>query len=107
MRIAEIYFNGILAGVLTELSATEYTFRYDDEYLINSLLPAISLTFPKTNQLYRSRSLFPFFLHMLSEGAIEKLSQDFLKIDENDHFGILLATAEYDTGGAITVKKVE
>ncbi len=106
MRIAEIYFNGILAGVLTEFSATEYTFRYYDDYLLNSSLPAISLTFPKTNQLYRSRSLFPFFFNMLSEGSNRKTQSRLLKIDENDHFGILLATAEYDTGGAITVKRL-
>jgi serine/threonine-protein kinase HipA len=29
-----------------------------------------------------------------------------LRIDEKDHFGILLATAQYDTVGAITVKPV-
>ena len=27
-----------------------------------------------------------------------------LKIDEQDHFGLLLATAAYDTIGAVTVK---
>jgi len=27
-----------------------------------------------------------------------------LKIDKNDHFGLLMATAQYNTIGAITVK---
>ncbi len=29
-----------------------------------------------------------------------------LHIDENDDFGILLATAQYDTIGAVTVKPI-
>jgi HipA-like protein len=30
-----------------------------------------------------------------------------LKIDEEDHFGLLAATAQYDTIGAITVKPMD
>jgi serine/threonine-protein kinase HipA len=41
---------------------------------------------------------------MLSEGVNRKLQSVQLKIDEDDHFGLLLATAQYDTIGAITVK---
>ncbi|MEE1119243.1 MAG: phosphatidylinositol kinase, partial [Bacteroidales bacterium] len=29
-----------------------------------------------------------------------------LKIDENDSFGLLLATAKYDTIGAITIQEL-
>jgi serine/threonine-protein kinase HipA len=43
---------------------------------------------------------------MLSEGANKALQCTTLKIDENDAFGLLLATAEHDTIGAITVKKL-
>jgi HipA-like protein len=44
---------------------------------------------------------------MLSEGANKKLQCRQLKIDENDYFGLLLATATHDTIGAVTVKPVE
>jgi serine/threonine-protein kinase HipA len=44
---------------------------------------------------------------MLSEGINRKLQNFYLKIDENDDFGLLLATAQNDTIGAISVKKVE
>lgn len=69
-------------------------------------MPAISLTLPKSSQEHRSRHLFPFFFNMLSEGS-NRLSQSrLLRIDEKDHFGILLATPQHDTVGAITVKPV-
>lgn len=43
---------------------------------------------------------------MLSEGDNRKLQSRMLHIDEDDDFGILLATAQYDTIGAVTVKPV-
>jgi serine/threonine-protein kinase HipA len=43
---------------------------------------------------------------MLSEGVNRKLQSRTLKIDETDDFGLLAATARYDTIGAITVKPV-
>jgi serine/threonine-protein kinase HipA len=41
---------------------------------------------------------------MLSEGVNRKLQCRTLKIDEADDFGLLEATAQYDTIGAVTVK---
>ena len=43
---------------------------------------------------------------MLSEGANKALQCTTLKIDENDAFGLLIATATNDTIGAITVEKL-
>jgi len=51
-----------------------------------------------------SEILFPFFYNMLSEGVNRKLQSMLLKIDENDHFGLLAKTSEYDTIGAVTLK---
>ena len=104
MRKAEVYRNEILAGTLTEESRTSYLFRYDDNYFYDSNCPAISLTLPKSQQQYNSEYLFPFFYNMLSEGVNKKLQSIQLKIDEEDSFGFLIATAQYDTIGAITVK---
>lgn len=105
MISAEVYCNGEFAGMLTEEKpGMNYTFRYDDKYFLNPEKPAVSLTLPKTKQEYRSGHLFPFFFNMLSEGANRNAQSRMLKIDEKDHFGILLATAQYDTIGAITVK---
>lgn len=106
MRSVEIYRNGILAGILTEENRKSYVFRYDNDYLKDTNTPAISLTIPKTQQEYRSEFLFPFFYNMLSEGVNRKLQCTQLKIDEEDSFGLLMATAQYDTVGSITVKSI-
>ena len=107
MRRAEVYRNGRLAGNLTRHNTWSYEFRYDDDWLADDTLPAISLTLPKTQQTYTTDHLFPFFFNMLSEGANKKLQCRQLKIDETDYFGLLLATAEVDTIGAVTIKPVE
>ena len=104
MRKIEVYRNGILAGFLTEEDRKNYVFRYEDNYFTDSTKPAISLTLPKTQQEYKSEFLFPFFYNMLSEGVNRKLQSTQLKIDEEDNFGLLTATAQYDTIGAITIK---
>jgi HipA-like protein len=106
MRAMEIYRNGILAGTLTEENRRRYVFRYDDNYFNNANEPGISLTLPKTQKEYSSEFLFPFFFNMLSEGVNRKLQSTQLRIDENDNFGLLAATAQYDTIGAITVKPI-
>ena len=107
MRALEIYRNGILAGTLTEENRKSYVFRYDSNYLNDINTPAISLTITKKQQEYRSEFLFPFFFNMLSEGVNRKLQSTQLKIDEEDSFGLLMATAQYDTIGAITVKPIQ
>lgn len=106
MRQAEIYSNGVLAGVLTETDQGQYRFRYDDTFLGDEWQTAISLSFPKSGREFVSDTLFPFFYNMLAEGANKAYQCRTLKIDENDAFGLLLATAHTDTIGAITVKKI-
>ena len=107
MRKAEIYRNGILAGVLTETDNGTYVFTYYALYFNDNTKPGISLTLPKKQLEYTSEHLFPFFYNMLSEGTNRAVQSKQLKIDENDFFGLLLATAQFDTIGAVTVKQVK
>lgn len=107
MRAVEVYRNGTLAGTLTEESRNHFVFTYDDSYYSDERNPAISLTMPKTQKEYTSEFLFPFFFNMLSEGVNRKLQSTQLRIDEADNFGLLMATAQYDTIGAVTVKPIE
>lgn len=107
MRQAAVYRNGLLAGILSEENPQRYVFRYEDAYFMDSSKVALSLTLPKTQQEYHSPYLFPFFFNMLSEGVNRKLQSTQLRIDENDHFGLLLATAQFDTVGAVTVKSLK
>ncbi|MBN2730192.1 MAG: HipA N-terminal domain-containing protein [Bacteroidales bacterium] len=106
MRAVNVYYNKIHAGVLIENDSKNYIFAYNDDYFADSQKPAISLTLPKTRQMYIGSFLFPFFFNMLSEGVNKKLQSRQLKIDENDSFGLLMHTAENDTIGAVTVKKL-
>lgn len=105
-RKAEIFNNGVLSGTLEKNDKHQYVFRYDDSYFSNTDRLAISLSLPKTQQEYRSHLLFPFFYGLLSEGFNKQTQCRLLRIDENDHFSLLLATAQSDTIGSITVKEV-
>ena len=107
MRRAFVYRNNELTGTLTEENRKSYLFRYDDDWFNDERRPAISLTLPKTQIEFRNPFLFPFFFNMLSEGVNRQLQSRQLKIDEADNFGLLLATAGWDTIGAVTVRPIE
>jgi serine/threonine-protein kinase HipA len=101
---AGVYNNGILAGILEKQLDGTYSFEYDEKYLINDKNPSISLTLPRSIIMHQSEKLFAFFFGLLSEGVNKNIQCRLLKIDENDHFGRLLLTAQEDNIGSITVK---
>lgn len=104
MRRAKVYMRNHLAGILTETDSKTYIFRYDDNYFNNDTMPPIALTINKSKQEHRSNKLFSFFENMLSEGSNRELQIRLFKLNENDSFGLLLATAQFDTPGAVTIK---
>ena len=106
MRQCEVYVHGSKAGILMEDNNREYVFVYDKSYLSEEKNPPVSLTLPLREEPYHSSYLFPFFFNMLSEGENRKLQSQLLHVDAEDDFGILLATAHYDTIGAVTIKPV-
>jgi HipA-like protein len=99
-----VYNNGELAGYLQKDSGGQYSFEYEELYFTDPQKKAISLTLPKSQRVHLSKELFAFFFGLLSEGVNKDIQCRALKIDENDHFRRLLATAGEDTIGAITVK---
>ena len=101
---ATVFLNDENVGSLSKEKGM-YFFNYTDSYFNNSTKKAISLSLPKTNQHFQSPILFPFFYNMLSEGANRHLQCRLLKIDENDYFSLLLATANEQTIGAISIKE--
>lgn len=105
-RKAQVYNNGVLAGILEKTDREQYIFHYDDDYFVNPASTPICLSMPKTQQEYRSPFMFPFFYGLLSEGVNRQTQCRLLRIDEKDHFSLLLATAQSDTIGSITVKEV-
>lgn len=105
MRAAQVLYDGRLAGVLSK-AAGRYYFVYDRDYLGTTNRRPVSLTLPLRNEAYESDILFPAFVNMLSEGANKSMQSRMLKIDENDFFSLLLATAASDSIGPITIKEI-
>ncbi|HPO55857.1 MAG: phosphatidylinositol kinase [Ignavibacteriales bacterium] len=101
---AEVYFNNLHAGTLSKRDGYYY-FQYSPEYLSAQDTPPISTSFPKQEEEFKSKILFPFFFGLLSEGANKEIECSTLKIDENDHFVRLLETLINDSIGGITVRR--
>jgi serine/threonine-protein kinase HipA len=104
-RSAQVFYNGKFAGILSKTGA-KYTFQYDRDYLLASGSRPISITLPLTEEPYQSELLFPAFINRLSEGANKQLQCRLLKIDENDYYSLLLATAADDGIGPVTIKEI-
>jgi HipA-like protein len=103
-RSANVLYNGELAGILSKRGSL-YNFIYDQKYLQNAKARPISITLPLRKKAYESENLFPVFINMLSEGANKRMQCRLLKIDENDYFSLLLATAKSDSIGPITIEE--
>jgi HipA-like protein len=107
MRLANVLFKGEEAGVLKQYDNGAFSFRYNDNWIVDDSKAAISLTLPKSQQEYTAPYLFPFFFNMLPEGSNKQAVCQTMRIDEDDYFGLLLTTAKYDTIGAVRIIKVE
>ncbi len=105
MRRGTVYFRDRVAGELVEDAG--YTLTYDRDYLLDPSAPSISAVLPKRQEPYHSRDLFPFFSGLLAEGENKDLQCRYLKLDEDDDFGRLLATSQNDCIGAFYVKETE
>ena len=102
MRKGIVYYRDRVAGVLVE-EENGYVFEYAKEYLVDDSMPSISLTLPKRAEPYRSEHLFAFFCGLLAEGVQKDIQCRYLKLDEDDDFGRLLATSRNDCIGAVYV----
>lgn len=107
MRQAKVLYKDQYAGLLSQLDDGSFRFEYKPDWLEDATKPPVSLTLPKKKEPFQSEFLFPFFYHMLPEGANKQVVCYNLRIDEHDHFGILLATSKVDTVGAVRLEKIE
>ncbi|WP_445716536.1 HipA N-terminal domain-containing protein [Flavobacterium sp.] len=105
MRQASIFYKEILAGILTETDDGEYTFKYDDNYIINHPLDCISLTMPVRSKIYTDKRLFPFFEGLIPEGWLLDIASKNWKINPNDRMGLLLACC-HNCIGAVSVQPI-
>lgn len=81
-----------------------YHFEYDSAFIEDVTLRPISVNMPKTQKIFHSRELFPYFKSILSEGENREQICRALRIDPSDDWSLLALTCQYDTIGAITVK---
>jgi serine/threonine-protein kinase HipA len=107
MRSARIIYKNEEAGILKQLDDGTFTFQYHKTWVEDDSKPAVSLTLPKVTEEYTSPHLFSFFYNMLPEGTNKQTVCFNLRIDETDYFGLLMATAENDTIGAVRVVKID
>lgn len=105
MRSARVFYNGQLAGILSK-SGGRYQFTYHSDYLHTRGSKPVSLTMPLRAAPYESDILFPAFTNRLSEGSNKAIQSKLLKIDENDYFSLLLATATNEITGPVTFKEI-
>jgi HipA-like protein len=107
MRQAKVLFQNEEAGILTQYDDGAFGFIYHHAWIENPDKPSISLTLPKKQQAFRAPFLFPFFYNMLPEGSNKQVVCRHHRIDQDDYFSILIATAKDDSIGAVTVAKIE
>lgn len=98
---AIVMYNHVPAGTL-EKQGNQYYFTYLPVYKGRP----VSITMPVRTAPYESRNLFPVFINLLSEGANKRLQSRLLKIAGDDYFNLLLATAQTETIGPITIAPV-
>ena len=103
MKKANVFYNDILCGYLTE-NDDGYIFYYVDEYLKKSNSKAISLTLPLKDEPYYSMELFPFFDGLIPEGWLLYLALKTFNIDPRNRFDILLKVGK-NTIGSVTVEE--
>lgn len=102
MRQGKVFYQNILAGIITETNDGEYTFEYDEAYI--EKFPTLFITFsmPVCNKIYMEKRLFPFFEGLIPEGWLLDIASNNWKINKNDRMGLLLACCK-DCIGAVSV----
>jgi HipA-like protein len=107
MRKANVLFKNEEAGILTQHDDGSFSFRYHDDWIANDSKQSISLTLPKSEKEFHSTFLFPFFYNMLPEGSNKQVVCKLNRIDQEDHFGLLMTTAKNDSIGAVTLRGID
>ena len=102
-RRAKVLFRGEGAGILEQTDAG-FRFVYEPDFIEGG--EPIAVSFPLQKEPFQSAVLFPFFEGLLPEGWFREIVCRTLKIDDRDHFGILLGTC-VDCIGAVSVERLD
>ena len=102
-RAGKVYDKKDFCGVLNETD-DGYSFKYNIEYLNNKATSGVSLTMPKTDKTYLSKTLFAFFDGLIPEGWLLNIAEKNWKINYKDRMGLLLMCCK-DCIGAVSVEE--
>jgi serine/threonine-protein kinase HipA len=102
MRKGEIYYNDVLAGVLTETDDGEYIFEYHASYVERYPEQFLTFTMPVRTKPYVDNRLFSFFEGLIPEGWLLDIAARNWKLNPNDRMGLLLACC-HNCIGAVSV----
>ena len=102
MRKAEIFYQDIKAGILTETDEGYFIFKYDEQYVIEYPHQFLTFTMPVIKYPYHDKHLFSFFEGLIPEGWLLDVAKTHYKINPNDRMGLLLACCQ-NCIGAVSV----
>ena len=103
MRKAEIFYQDIKAGILTETNEGHFIFQYDEQYVIEYPHQFLTFNMPVTKYPYHDKHLFSFFEGLIPEGWLLDIAKTHYKINPNDRMGLLMACCQ-NCIGAVSVK---
>jgi len=103
MRKAKVYMHNDLAGFLTEYE-DGYSFKYDLNYLDESVVKPVSLTFPLQDRPFVSKTMFSFFDGLIPEGWLLEIAEKNWKLNARDRMGLLLACCR-NCIGAVSIEE--
>lgn len=105
MRQATIYYQELVAGILTETDEGDYIFQYNKEYSVAHPNKFLTFDMPVGDRPYRDKRLFPFFEGLIPEGWLLDIASKNWKINPNDRMGLLLACCQ-NCIGAVSVQPI-
>ncbi len=101
MKTGKVFYKYIFAGIITE-DENEYSFKYDEEYLSSENPEPISLTLPIQKEIFKNKTMFPFFDGLIPEGWLLDIAEVNWKINPRDRMSLLLTFCK-DCIGAVSV----
>lgn len=111
MRTALVSVKSIPAAHLCETAPAgtvgAYRLTYLPEYLARPAARPVSLLLPLQAVPYEAPFLFPIFDNMLPEGDFLRSLCRAFRLDADDRFGLLLALAQQDSIGDITLTRLD
>lgn len=106
MRKGKVYYNDVLAGIITESDEGFYTFQYETSYVENYPHQFLTFSMPVRKEPYTENRLFPFFEGLIPEGWLLEIASKNWKINRNDRMGLMLACCE-NCIGAVSIIPME